>query len=219
MRSPQKRLLRQIEVIFETLIWNFRLLVLIPVIFSLLSAVKFFMIGTWNIWSGFTLRFNPASPEGETTNNIVSYVIGGIDYYLIGIVLLIFAFGIYELFISKIDIRFEQEVSILQSESLEELKSKLVKVIVVALIVNLFKKMLELDITAASDLIYVSIAILLIAVSNYLLQVHTNVSPKPKEQEDLEIHWRRNRLIFLVLMKMIAGCQIAKLQRRIRHPV
>ena len=185
MRSSKRRLLRQIEIIFETIIWNFRILVLIPVIFSLLSAVKFFMIGTWNIWAGFTLKFNPASPEGETTNNIVSYVIGGIDYYLIGIVLLIFAFGIYELFISKIDIRFEQEVSILQSESLEELKSKLVKVIVVALIVNLFKKMLELEITAASDLIYVSVAILLIAVSNYLLQIHTSVSPTLKKQEDL----------------------------------
>lgn len=182
MRSLKRRLLRQIEVTFETIIWNFRLLVLIPVIFSLLSAIKFFAIGTWNIWAGFTLEFNAANPEGETTNNIVSYVIGGIDYYLIGIVLLIFAFGIYELFISKIDIRFEQEVSILQSESLEELKSKLVKVIVVALIVNLFKKMLELKVTAASDAIYISIAILLIAVSNYLLQIHSTSLPEDEEQ-------------------------------------
>lgn len=142
------------------------------------------MIGTWNIWAGFTLSFNPANPEGETTNNIVSYVIGGVDYYLIGIVLLIFALGIYELFISKIDIRFEDEVDILQSESLEELKGKLVKVIVVALIVNLFKKMLELDITQASDLIYVSLAILLIAVSNYLLQIHTTPTSEKDSTEN-----------------------------------
>lgn len=182
MRSPRRSLLKRIETSFETLIWNFRLLVLVPVIFSLLSAVKFFAIGTWNVWAGFTLSFNPTNPEGETTNNIVSYVIGGIDYYLIGIVLLIFALGIYELFISKIDIRFDHEVDILQSESLEELKGKLVKVIVVALIVNLFKKMLELDINQASDIIYVSLAILLIAISNYLLQIHTAVLPEPESK-------------------------------------
>ncbi|PZO14107.1 MAG: hypothetical protein DCF25_15250 [Leptolyngbya foveolarum] len=173
------RQLRKIEHVFETIIWNFRLLVLFPVIFSLLSAVKFFMIGTWDIWAGLSIRFDPADPEGENTYQIVSYVIGGIDYYLIGIVLLIFAFGIYELFISRIDIRFEQEVSILQSESLDELKSKLVKVIVVALIVNLFKKMLELEISQASDFVYVALTIFLIAISNYLLQVHTQSPLKP----------------------------------------
>ena len=180
------RPLRKIEHIFETIIWNFRLLVLFPVIFSLLSAVKFFMIGTWDIWAGFSLRFDPSDPEGEVTYQIVSYVIGGIDYYLIGIVLLIFAFGIYELFISKIDIRFEQEVSILQSESLDELKSKLVKVIVVALIVNLFKKMLELEVSQASDFVYVALTIFLIAISNYLLQIHSQDPLRPKT-EDTEI--------------------------------
>lgn len=179
------RLLRRVENIFETIIWNFRLLVLVPVIFSLLSSVQFFAIGTWDIWAGLRLEFDPADPEGEITTNIVSYVIGGIDYYLIGIVLLIFAFGIYELFISKIDVRFEHEVTILQSESLEELKSKLVKVIVVALIVNLFKKMLGLDISEVSDVIYIALAILLISVSNYLLQIHSAVLPE-SEKESVE---------------------------------
>ena len=181
------RLLRRVETVFETTIWNFRLLALIPVIFSLLSAVKFFMIGTWDIVAGLSLKFNRADPEGEATRKIVSYMIGGIDYYLIGIVLLIFAFGIYELFVSKIDIRFEQEITILQSESLEELKSKLVKVIVVALIVNLFKKMLGLEITEAADLIYVSLAILLIATSNYLLQKHSSPPPEDEPENELSL--------------------------------
>ncbi|MEL6492496.1 MAG: YqhA family protein [Cyanobacteria bacterium J06621_3] len=170
--------LKKIEIVFETIIWNFRFLVLLPVIFSLLSAIEFFIIGTLDIWAGFSLRFDVTDPEGEITNKIISYVIGGIDYYLIGIVLLIFGFGVYELFISKIDMRFENEVTILQSESLEELKSKLVQVIVVALIVSLFKKMLGLEIIQTSDIIYIAIAILLIAVSNYLLQLQHK---KPEE--------------------------------------
>ena len=181
------RLLRRIENVFETIIWNFRLLVLVPVIFSLLSSVKFFVIGTWDIWEGISLEFDRSDPEGEVTYQIISYVIGGIDYYLIGIVLLIFAFGIYELFISKIDIRFEQEITILQSESLEELKSKLVKVIIVALIVNLFKKMLGLEITEASDLIYIAVTILLISISNFLLQAHPDVVHKAKAEEEIDL--------------------------------
>ncbi|MGB3294056.1 MAG: YqhA family protein [Phormidesmis sp.] len=165
--------IERIERSFEALIWSFRFFALLPVIFSLLSAVKLFIIGTRDVWAGFTLAFDAADPEGEITNKIVSYIIGGVDFYLIGIVLLIFSLGIYELFISKIDTRFKHDVNILQSESLEDLKSKLVKVIVVALIVNLFKKALSLDITQTSDLVWVALAILLIALSNYLLQLHT----------------------------------------------
>lgn len=171
MQRLSTRLSKKIEIIFETIIWNFRFFVLLPVIFSLFSAVKFFIIGTLDIWAGFGLEFDVSDPEGEITNKIVSYIIGGVDYYLIGIVLLIFAFGIYELFISKINVRFEHEVSILQSESLEELKSKLVQVIVVALIVSLFKRMLGLELTQASDLAYGALAILLISISSYLLQL------------------------------------------------
>ncbi|EDX85376.1 Uncharacterized protein family, UPF0114 [Synechococcus sp. PCC 7335] len=165
------RLSKKIEITFETIIWNFRFFVLLPVIFSLLSAVKFFIIGTLDIWAGFSLRFDVSDPEGDITNRIVSYIIGGVDHYLIGIVLLIFALGIYELFISEIDVKFEHEVNILQSESLEELKSKLVQVIVVALIVSLFKRMLGLELNQASDLAYGALAILLISVSSYLLQL------------------------------------------------
>ncbi len=171
-----KKTLKKIELTFEFCLWNFRLFVLFPVVFGLLSTLKLFIIGTLDVWLGITLAFDMNNPEGETTYKIVSHLIGGIDYYLIGIVLLIFSFGIYELFISKIDIRFEEEESnILQAESLEELKGKLVQVMVVALIVGLFKKMLNMNIETASDMAYFSAAILLISVSSYLIYIqHPN---------------------------------------------
>ena len=172
---------RKIETLFEMVIWNFRFFVLLPVVFGLLSAVKFFVIGTQDIWAGLFLEFNMADPEGAVTNRIVSYIIGGIDYYLIGIVLLIFSFGIYELFISEIDAKFRRDVNLLQSESLEELKSKLVKVIVVALIVNLFKKTLGLDINNVTDVIYIALSILLIAASNYLLHLQAEGTQNPND--------------------------------------
>jgi uncharacterized membrane protein YqhA len=169
--------LRKLELFFEALIWNFRFFILIPVIFSLLSALRLIVIGTVDIWAGLTLTIDPENPEGITTIQTVSYIIGGVDYYLIGIVLLIFAFGIYELFISEIEIKHQDDSSILQSHSLEDLKGKLVNVIVVALIVSLLKQMLSIEIGKLSDVIYISLAILLISISQYLLHLsHTKTS-------------------------------------------
>ena len=171
MANKTSRILKKIEHIFEAFIWNFRFFIIAPVIFSLLSALRFIIIGTVDIWAGLTYPFDTQDPEGEATVKIVSYIIGGIDYYLIGIVLLIFAFGIYELFISVIDIRHEDDSTILQSETLEDLKGKLVNVIVVALIVSLFKRMLNLEIQQVSDVVYMALAILLISISQYLLNL------------------------------------------------
>jgi uncharacterized membrane protein YqhA len=174
MKNRSKGKLRKIELFFESSIWNFRFFILIPVIFSLLSALRLIVIGTIDIWMGLTLAIDHQDPEGEMTIKTVTYIIGGVDYYLIGIVLLIFAFGIYELFISEIEIKHQDDSSILQSNSLEELKGKLVNVIVVALIVSLFKQMLSIEIGKLSDIIYIALAILLISISQYLLHLsHT----------------------------------------------
>lgn len=177
MKNRKKTRYRKLELFFESLIWNFRFFILAPVIFSLLSALRLIVIGTLDIWAGLTLTLDPKDPEGEITIKTVTYIIGGVDYYLIGIVLLIFAFGIYELFISEIEIKHQDDSSILQSHSLEELKGKLVNVIVVALIVSLFKQMLSIEIGRLSDAIYVALAILLISISQYLLHLsHTKTT-------------------------------------------
>lgn len=174
MKNKSTGKLRKFELIFEASIWNFRFFILVPVIFSLLSALRLIVIGTVDVWAGLTLAIDPENPEGKKTIQTVAYIIGGVDYYLIGIVLLIFAFGIYELFISEIEIKHQDNSSILQSASLEELKGKLVNVIVVALIVSLFKQMLSIEIGKLSDVIYISLAILLISISQYLLHLsHT----------------------------------------------
>lgn len=178
MKRKSKGRLRRIELFFESLIWNFRFFILVPVVFSLLSALRLIAIGTIDIWAGLTLAINPEDPEGVMTIKTVTYIIGGVDYYLIGIVLLIFAFGIYELFISEIEIKHQDDSSILQSASLEELKGKLVNVIVVALIVSLFKQMLTIEIGKLSDVIYISLAILLISISQYLLHLSHMTSHK-----------------------------------------
>lgn len=191
MNKKTPRIVRKIESIFEAFIWNVRFLILAPVIFGLLSSLRLIVIGTVDIWAGLTLDFDIKDPEGQATVKIVSYIIGGIDYYLIGIVLLIFAFGIYELFISEIEIRHHDDSNILQSETLEELKGKLVNVIVVALIVSLFKRMLNLEIKQVSDVVYIASAILLISISQYLLNLNHSGSAKFHNDTSKKPGWEK----------------------------
>lgn len=189
MKNRTKGKLRKLELWFENFIWNCRFFILIPVIFSLLSALRLIFIGTMDIWVGLNIALDHKDPEGEMTIKTVTYIIGGVDYYLIGIVLLIFAFGIYELFISEIEIKHQDDSSILQSNSLEELKGKLVNVIVVALIVSLFKQMLSIEIGKLSDVIYIALAILLISISQYLLHLsHTKSTIHTPKSDRLTTH-------------------------------
>ncbi|WP_052128823.1 YqhA family protein [Neosynechococcus sphagnicola] len=102
---------------------------------------------------------------------VISHIITGIDLYLIGIVLLIFGLGIYELFISKIDPdeREDSDTGVLEIKSLENLKDKLLKAIIMVLVVTFFKQILSIKVESTQDLLYSGISILLIATSGYLM--------------------------------------------------
>lgn len=164
-----------IERIFEFWLWNCRFLTLFPVIFGLLSTVNFFLLGSADIIAGIQQSFKISDPESKEALKSVAYIIGGVDYYLIGVVLLIFSFGIYELFISKIDLRLEHKDSnVLEILSLDHLKHKILQVIVVALIVILFKKILILEIKTMTDLLYLAISIFIVAFSSYLMHSQSN---------------------------------------------
>ena len=98
-----------------------------------------------------------------------------VDLYLIGIVLLIFGFGIYELFISKIDIaREDLSVTILEIENLDELKNKIIKVIVMVLIVSFFERVLKMSDSYSSsmDMLWFAISIFAISFGVYYLKKH-----------------------------------------------
>ena len=102
-------------------------------------------------------------------------MISAVDLYLIGIVLLIFGFGIYELFISKIDIaREDLSVTILEIENLDELKNKIIKVIVMVLIVSFFERVLKMSDSYSSsmDMLWFAISIFAISFGVYYLKKH-----------------------------------------------
>jgi uncharacterized membrane protein YqhA len=168
--TPKEKL----EHIVETSLWTVRFLAIIPVVFGIISVLFLFILGSLEIvmvLGEYKNIFIGDKLSEDTVTKIMSGVIGGIDLYLIGIVLMIFSFGIYELFISKIDVAREtDELQILEVRSLDQLKDKILKLIVVVLVVSFFKRVMAMNVTSVTELLYLAIAILLISASGYLLR-------------------------------------------------
>ena len=172
-----KRPNRGVERRFESLIWKFRLITLVPVVMSLLGSISCFAIGTYAELSVLGKVLQGRFTHANSTL-LIGKVVGGIDYYLIGIALLIFGYGIYELVVSDIDPR-QQEKSelrrnLLNIDSLASLKQKLTKVIIVALIVIAFKLMVSINVTTVGELLQFCGGVLMLAFSSWLISRNSN---------------------------------------------
>nr|WP_319377608.1 YqhA family protein [uncultured Methanoregula sp.] len=160
------------ERIFESALWNSRLIVLLAVFFGTLSAIALFVTGSLEIIVSL-LHATSASPlDSDYYREVVISIIGGVDMYLIGMVLLIFSFGIYELAISKIDIARSSESyhTLLEISSLDDLKNKIIKVIIMVLIVSFFQRVLIMTITSTMDMLFMAASIAAICIGVYFLQ-------------------------------------------------
>ena len=165
--------MRILEKIFENLLWNGRLFILLAVVFSMLGSVLLFFVASGDIFDiakeTYNVYVNHLHPE-HFHEELVGAIIGAVDLYLIAIVMLIFSFGIYELFISEIDpAKQERKTTILEIHSLDQLKDKLAKVIVMVLIVSFFKKALYTHYSSPLEMLYFAGAILALALGLYFL--------------------------------------------------
>ncbi len=163
-----------LEKIFEGIIWRSRFVVILSVVFGLLGAIVLFIIASLDIYhiSIFTLKsLITGSHPPKLHENLVSVIIGAVDLYLIAVVLFIFAFGLYELFISEIDEAESDEKAnrILQIHSLDQLKDKIAKVIVMVLIVNFFQRVLHTEYNGAKEMLYFALSIFALALGLYFL--------------------------------------------------
>ena len=136
-----------LESLFERAIWRSRFIVILAVVFGLLGAVILFIVASLDIWHVATDTFHVimSGTHPETFHeDIVAGIIGAVDLYLIAVVMFIFAFGLYELFISDIDEASRGNGSkLLAIDSLDQLKDKIAKVIVMVLVVNFFQRVLH----------------------------------------------------------------------------
>lgn len=163
-----------LEKIFETGLWNSRLFTLSAVIFGLIGAIILFIIASMDILNVVQIVYNLVVHHihpAHLHEDVVGVIIGAVDLYLIAIVMLIFSFGVYELFISDIDVKSEanRESSILNITSLDQLKDKIAKVIIMVLVVSFFQRVLHTEYSGALEMLYFAGSIFLLALALYFL--------------------------------------------------
>jgi len=165
----------KIEEKFEGSLWASRFMVIFAVIFGLIGAVVLFLVASVDIFTTakyvITTYLTGAHPA-NFHENVVGGIIGAVDLYLIGVVMLLFSFGLYELFISDIDVaKCEEgnENKILTIHSLDQLKDKISKVIVMVLVVGFFQKVGHTTYSGVLDMLYFALSITAVAVGLYFL--------------------------------------------------
>lgn len=160
-------IMKSLEHWFERGLWTSRLVVLSAVIASLITAVAMFYMSTVDAWYLISHLTHYGSPSLSMEERLVlraetvTHVVEMIDGFLLATVLLIFGMGLYELFISKIDEAEHSESSskVLVINSLDDLKARLAKVILMILIVRYFETALGMSFENALDLLWFAMGI------------------------------------------------------------
>jgi uncharacterized membrane protein YqhA len=169
---------------FERALWNSRLVVLFAVLTSVLAGIDlFFVVGLESLRVLVSLAqcADPAMALDQKEwlmRQSILRMISLIDGYLLGAFMFIFGFGLYELFLADFQEARSSVASgrILQIKSLEDLKTRLGRVILIILIVEIFKDAYDVKAKSALDLLYIAAAIALIGLALYLTH-----SSKPEE--------------------------------------
>lgn len=180
--------MKVIEKLFEELLWDSRFVVIFAVIASLLTSLAVFYMATVDAYYMLSHLLEYASPALDTAarsalrSSTITHVVEIVDGYLLATVLLIFALGLYELFISKIDMAEGTETSsnVLLINSLDDLKGRLAKVILMILIVKFFEHAIGLNFASAMELLYLAGGIALIGLALYLSHAAEHASPQAK---------------------------------------
>lgn len=163
--------------IVERLLWESRLILVLAVIASILASALLVFLGTFDISFLMIKVFKVVLFGNDNIDYLhreaITKIIGAVDNYLIATVLLIFGLGIYELFISKIE-HIEKDTKsskILMIHSLDQLKDKIAKVIVMVLIVTFFKYSISYENWNMTNLLMLAVGILLIAIALYFMKL------------------------------------------------
>ncbi len=202
----QSGLLAAAETAFEHFLWHFRVVIVLGVIglvtgscivffYGIVETVHLLMSFVKTMWlEGGQLAHAPTAGL-LTYNEMIMGLITVVDDFLIGIVLLIFGLGSYDLFISRIDAALEQgdiRPDWLVFGSLDELKSVLGKVVLMILVINFLRLTIETKFEGPLHLVYLGAGIALVSLGLKLTHgkdiemTRAVMRVKPHHPEDCE---------------------------------
>ncbi len=148
------------------LIGRSRLIVVVAVLAVLLAAFSLFLLGAWlaltTVWT--TWRDVAGGDVGSTDINIrfleiVTVMLKAVFFYLIGV-------GFYSLFISPLNVTVALGV-----ESLNDLESKIISVIVVIMAVDFLERFIGSD---DPEVLYSAIALAVVVAALVFFKIYTN---------------------------------------------
>ncbi|KAL7616213.1 uncharacterized protein LOC111885264 [Lactuca sativa] len=185
--NPVLQSVRSTESNIERVIFDFRFLALLAVAGSLAGSLLCFLDGCVYVADAYKIYWTSCL-KGSLSGKMVMRLVEAIDVYLAGTVMLIFAVGLYGLFISNApdSIAPEDDRAIkgsslfgmfalrerpkwMKISSLDELKTKVGHVIVMILLVKMFEKSKMVTISTGLDLLSYSVCIFLSSASLYIL--------------------------------------------------
>ncbi|KAL7616210.1 hypothetical protein Lser_V15G03894 [Lactuca serriola] len=185
--NPALQSVRSTESNIEKVIFDFRFLALFAVAGSLAGSLLCFLNGCVYIVDAYKVYWTSCS-KGVHTGKMVLRLVEAIDVYLAGTVMLIFAMGLYGLFISNAPgnvapaddralkgstlfgmFALRERPKWMKISSLDELKTKVGHVIVMILLVKMFERSKMVTIATGLDLLSYSVCIFLSSASLYIL--------------------------------------------------
>lgn len=166
----------RVEQGFERVLWGSRLVVLVAVVASALLALGTFYMATVDaayLLLRLTAYGDPAlTPAArlDLRSDAVTGVIKAVDGYLLAAILLVFAFGLYELFVNRIGLAERSEVGgrLLLIRTFDDLKDRLGKVVLLILVVKFLQQALDLTYRTPLDLLALAVGILLVGGALFL---------------------------------------------------
>jgi uncharacterized membrane protein YqhA len=156
-----------------------RYLALIAVVFSALASLLMFFAGAQKTIKAFRTfffhepLFEDAPAHLDLTDQTMIFVLQAMDTFLIALVLLIFSFGVFNLFIAQIKApKNLPGAPWAQITTIEGLKKALVEVVLVVLAVLFLWELLLLEDEATWNVLVAPIGIVLLAAALRLVNWH-----------------------------------------------
>ena len=160
--EPKSGFERWLDAHFEPGFFGMRFFTLVPVVLAFVGCLLMYYTGALEMWEAVQTvivteeaahtaeevqSIVEAVPEGEThaASHTSIHVIKAIDAFLLGIVLMIFSYGIYDLFVSKLDPADKPGIrpNWMKFRNISGLKVTLVEVVIIILTITFFELVLE----------------------------------------------------------------------------
>jgi uncharacterized membrane protein YqhA len=149
-------------------LWGVRYVIIVPVIVVAFAAIGVIVATTAEVVRRVAEVAHGWTADGRTVRPFGA-VLEILEGYLLAAILIIFAVGLYELFIGGIDGEGSARIpSALTIHSVEDLKERLGRVVLLGLVIEFFQQTLRLDYTTPVDLLSMAAGIVLVGAALYL---------------------------------------------------